>query len=382
MQRTMKKICVVTSTRAEYGIMSNLINKINFDPKLELQLIVTGTHLSEKFGYTCQEITTPITRKIDIEIEQKPARAMSVAIEKFYAVFQELHPDILMVLGDRYEIMAVAIAAMLSRIPIAHICGGESTEGLMDEAIRHSITKMSHLHFTSCEEYRNRVIQLGENPRYVFNVGSLAVENIENSKLLSKKDLEEQLNFKFGKKNLLVTFHPVTLERNDVSAQFRELLGALLELKDTNIVFTKPNSDDGNEEIFQLIDDYVLLHGNAVAFTSLGMLRYFSIMQFVDGVVGNSSSGIVEAPSFKIGTINIGDRQKGRIRARSIIDCECNKKSIGEAFNVMYSPKFQKMLGTVTNFYKQKNTANRIINVLKIPSNELLKKEFYELEIR
>lgn len=378
----MKKICVVTSTRAEYGIMSNLINKINFDPKLELQLIVTGTHLSEKFGYTCQEITTPITRKIDIEIEQKPARAMSVAIEKFYAVFQELHPDILMVLGDRYEIMAVAIAAMLSRIPIAHICGGESTEGLMDEAIRHSITKMSHLHFTSCEEYRNRVIQLGENPRYVFNVGSLAVENIENSKLLSKKDLEEQLNFKFGKKNLLVTFHPVTLERNDVSAQFRELLGALLELKDTNIVFTKPNSDDGNEEIFQLIDDYVLLHGNAVAFTSLGMLRYFSIMQFVDGVVGNSSSGIVEAPSFKIGTINIGDRQKGRIRARSIIDCECNKKSIGEAFNVMYSPKFQKMLGTVTNFYKQKNTANRIINVLKIPSNELLKKEFYELEIR
>lgn len=378
----MKKICVVTSTRAEYGIMSNLIRKIDLAPELELQLIATGTHLSEKFGYTCSEITSPITKKIDIEIEQKPAHAISVAIEKFYGVFQELKPDILVVLGDRYEIMAVTIAAMLSGILIAHICGGESTEGIIDEAIRHSITKMSHLHFTSCDEYRNKVIQLGENPKFVFNVGSLAVENIENTKLLSKKNLEEQLNFKFGEKNLLITFHPVTLERGNTSEQFKELLDALSELKNTNIILTKPNSDDGNEEIFWLIDSYVSFHKNAVAFTSLGMLKYFSILQFVDGVVGNSSSGIVEAPSFRIGTINIGDRQKGRIRAESVIDCKCDKASILDAIDKMYSDKFQKMLESVMNFYKQKNTANRIIDVLKTQVDKLsIKKEFYRLKI-
>jgi GDP/UDP-N,N'-diacetylbacillosamine 2-epimerase (hydrolysing) len=378
----MKKICVVTSTRAEYGIMSNLIGKIDNDPDLELQLIVTGAHLSKKFGYTYQEITAPITKKIDIEIEQKPAYAMSIAIEKFYNTFIELKPDILLILGDRYEIMAVAIAAMLDNIPIAHICGGESTEGIIDEAIRHSITKMSHLHFTTCEEYRNRVIQLGENPNFVFNVGSLSVENIEKMQLLTRKKLESELNFKFGKRNLLVTFHPVTLENSKSSELFGELLGALSELKDTKIIFTKPNSDDGNDEIFQLIDNYVPRHKNAVSFTSLGMLKYLSMLQFVDGVVGNSSSGIIEAPSFKIGTINIGDRQKGRIQTNSVINCDCTKIDILEALRKLYTTEFNQRLKSVVNFYEQKDTAGSIIKTLKkIDLSILLKKEFYNIDI-
>ncbi|MDR1236223.1 MAG: UDP-N-acetylglucosamine 2-epimerase [Holosporaceae bacterium] len=379
----MKKICVVTSSRAEYGIMSNLINKISLDSELELQLIVTGTHLSKKFGYTCSEITSPITKKIDIEIEQKPVRAMSVAAEKFYDAFCELKPDVLLILGDRYEIMAVAVAAILNNLPIAHICGGESTEGAIDEAVRHSVTKMSHLHFVSCEEYRNRVIQLGENPDRVFNVGSLNVENIEKVRLLSKKELEERLKFEFGRKNLLVTFHPVTLEDDTAFRQTRELLSALSELEDTKIIFTKPNSDEGNDEIFRLIDDYVLSHGNAVAFTSMGMLSYLSALQFVDAVAGNSSSGIIEAPSFKIGTINIGDRQRGRVRAESVTDCECRKKDILEAVKKMYSPEFREMLKNVVNVYSQNNTSDRIINVLKIvDAKKLLKKKFYNLEIK
>jgi GDP/UDP-N,N'-diacetylbacillosamine 2-epimerase (hydrolysing) len=378
----MKKICVVTSSRAEYGIMSNLINKISLDSELELQLTVTGTHLSEKFGYTCNEITSPITKKIDIEIEQKPARAMSVAVEKFYDAFGELKPDILLILGDRYEIMAVAVAAMLSNLPIAHICGGESTEGLIDEAVRHSITKMSHIHFVSCEKYRKRVIQLGENPNRVFNVGSLGVENINNVDLLSKTELENQLNFKFSDKNLLVTFHPVTLENDTASGQFKELLSVLSELKDIKIIFTKPNSDFGNEGIFTLIDDYVSCHENAVSFTSLGMLKYFSVLQFVDGVVGNSSGGIIEVPSFKIGTINIGDRQKGRIQSKSVINCECTKVGISEAVRELYSVGFQQKLKGVVNFYEQGDTANRIVGVLKKTDVAgLLKKEFYNLNI-
>jgi GDP/UDP-N,N'-diacetylbacillosamine 2-epimerase (hydrolysing) len=378
----MKKICVVTSTRAEYGIMSNLIDKIDHDSDLKLQLIVTGAHLSEKFGHTYREITSPITKKIDITIERKPAYAMSVAIEKFYDIFIELKPDILVILGDRYEIMAVAIAAMLSNIPIAHICGGELTEGIMDEAIRHSITKMSHLHFTTCEEYRKRVIQLGESPDRVFNVGSLGVENIEKTRLLSKEDLENKLNFKFGEKNLLVTFHPVTLETGMSAKQFRELLAALSELKNTKIIFTKPNSDDGSAEIFELIDIYVSDHDNAVAFTSMGRLLYFSTMQFVDGLVGNSSSGIIETPSFGIGTINIGDRQKGRIQSESIINCNATQEEISNALRKLYSEEFQQILKTTINYYTQKDTADGIINVLKkVDASKLLKKSFYNLEV-
>lgn len=371
----MRKICVVTSTRAEYGIMSNLIEKINQDKDLELQLIVTGMHLSEKFGHTIDEITQPITKKIDIEIEKEPAHSLALAIEKFDTVFKELKPDIVAILGDRYEIMGVAQAAMLNNIPIAHIHGGETTEGAIDEAIRHSITKMSHLHFTSCEEYRKRVIQLGENPERVFNVGSLGVENIKTIPLMSKTELEKSLGFNFNKHNLLVTFHPVTLEGNS-KEQFWELLKALDELKETNIIITSPNSDEGNQEIFELIENFEKTHNNVKSYKSLGMKRYLSALQYINAVVGNSSSGIIEAPSFGIATVNIGNRQKGRLQASSIINCEPEKYSIIEAIKKAIDENFT----NTKNPYEKNNTSDNIIKILKnFDLSNIIKKEFYTL---
>lgn len=376
----MRKICVVTSTRAEYGIMSRLIKNLESDSDVELQLIVTGTHLSKKFGNTITEITSKITEKIDIDIEKDPSISMSVAIKKFSNIFKKLKPDILVVLGDRYEIMAVAISAILNNIPIAHIHGGETTEGAIDEAIRHSITKMSHLHFTSCQEYRNRVIQLGENPERVFNVGSLGVENITKMVLLNKDQLEKSLNFQFSSKNLMITFHPVTLENMTSKEQFQELLSALDELKNTKIIFTKPNSDKGNQEIINLIDSYVKTRKNTVAFTSMGALKYLSTLQFIDAVIGNSSSGIIEAPSFNISTVNIGDRQKGRIQASSIINCEPQKDKILKAIAKIYSEDFKENLLTTKNPYYKENTVDQIINVLKsFDLNGIIKKSFYNI---
>lgn len=376
----MRKICVVTSTRAEYGIMSRLIKNLESDSDVELQLIVTGTHLSKKFGNTITEITSKITEKIDIDIEKDPSISMSFAIKNFSNVFKKLKPDILVVLGDRYEIMAVAISAILNNIPIAHIHGGETTEGAIDEAIRHSITKMSHLHFTSCQEYRNRVIQLGENPERVFNVGSLGVENITKMALLNKDQLEKSLNFQFSSKNLMITFHPVTLENMTSKEQFQELLSALDELKNTKIIFTKPNSDKGNQEIINLIDSYVKTRKNTVAFTSMGALKYLSTLQFVDAVIGNSSSGIIEAPSFNISTVNIGDRQKGRIQASSIINCEPQKDKILKAIAKIYSEDFKENLLTTKNPYYKENTVDQIINVLKsFDLNGIIKKSFYNI---
>jgi len=377
----MRKICVITSNRAEYGVMSRLIEKIELDEELQLQLVVTGAHLSEKFGQTYREITSPITKQIDIEIEKEPSHTMALAIEKFSEAFLELKPDLIMILGDRYEIMAVAIAAMLNNIPIAHLFGGEATFGAIDEAIRHSITKMSHIHFASCKEYKNRIIQLGESPKSVFNVGALGVENIEEMNLLSKKELEEELNFEFGKKNLLVTFHPVTLDNASSGEQFSELLSALDELKDTKIIFTKPNSDKGNQEIIDLIDEYVKTHTNTIAFKSMGTFKYLSALQYMDGAVGNSSSGIIEVPSFKIGTINIGDRQDGRIRAKSIIECESKKEKISEAIEKLYSEDFKNILKAVQSPYKKEGTSDRIVEVLKTYNlSNILKKAFYDLE--
>jgi len=370
----MRKICVVTSTRAEYGIMSRLIEKINQDADLELQLVATGMHLSDKFGHTIDEITQPIAKAIDIEIEKEPAHSLALAIEKFSKAFKELTPDIVVILGDRYEILGVAQAAMLNNIPIAHIHGGETTEGAIDEAIRHSITKMSHLHFTSCEEYKKRVIQLGENPERVFNVGSLGVENIKTIPLMSKEELEESIDFKFNKHNLLVTFHPVTLEGNS-KEQFTELLNALDELKETNIIITSPNSDEGNEEIFNLIEDFKINHNNAKFYKSLGMKRYLSTLQYVDAVVGNSSSGIIEVPSFGIATVNIGNRQKGRIQASSVINCKPIKDNILDTIKKAVEGDFS----NTKNPYDKENTSDNIMNVLKkYPLKNVLKKIFFD----
>jgi len=289
----------------------------------------------------------------------------------------------LVVLGDRYEIFSAVSVAMIAKIPIAHLHGGEATEGLIDEPIRHSITKMSHLHFTATTEYQNRVIQLGEQPDRVFNVGGMGIENIKRLKLLSKDEFEKSIDYQLNKKNILVTFHPVTLETSTASQQFQNLLDAIDTLKDTNIIFTKANSDTDGRVINSMIDEYMKNNGDkSVCFTSLGQLRYLSALQYVDAMVGNSSSGLTEAPSFKIGTINIGDRQKGRIMASSVIDCTTDIDSIRDGFKKLYSSEFKDILTDSTNPYGDGCASDKIIDILKnIDLDNIIKKSFYDLEL-
>ena len=383
----MKKICVVTGTRAEYGLLYWLLKEIEADKELQLQVIVTGMHLSPEFGLTYKEIEKEfkINKKIEMLLSSDTSvgisKSMGLAQISFAESYDELKPDIVIVLGDRYEIFSATSAAMIAKIPIAHLHGGEATEGLIDEPIRHSITKMSHLHFAATEEYKNRVIQLGEHPSRVFNVGGMGIENIKRLKLLSKDEFEKSIEFKLNSKNILVTFHPVTLENSTAQEQFKELLDAIDELEDTNIIFTKANSDTDGRVINQMIDEYVTKNfQKSVQFTSLGQLRYLSALQYVDAVVGNSSSGLAEAPSFKIGTINIGDRQKGRIKASSVIDCEPNKDSILKSFEKLYSKEFQETLKTTINPYGDGCASKKIVEILKnVDLKNILKKSFYDL---
>jgi len=384
-----RKICVVTGTRAEYGLLFWLMKEIQNDNDLELQLIVTGMHLSPEFGLTYKEIEKDfkINKKIEMLLSSDTSigisKSMGLAEMSFAEAYVELKPDILVVLGDRYEIFSATSAAMIARTPIAHIHGGETTEGAFDESIRHSITKMSHLHFTAIQEYKNRVIQLGEHPNKVFNVGGMGIENIKRLKLLSKDAFAKSIDFKLNKKNILVTFHPVTLENSTAKEQFQELLYAIDELKETNIIFTKANSDTDGRVINKMIDEYVVKNSDkSIGFTSLGQLRYLSALQYVDATVGNSSSGLAEAPSFKIGTINIGDRQKGRIRAESVIDCSVDKKSILEAFTKLYSKKFQNTVLNVKNPYGDGCASKKIIEEIKKTDLEnILKKSFYDIKV-
>ena len=384
-----RKICVVTGTRAEYGLLYWLMKEIEADKDLELQLIVTGMHLSPEFGLTYKEIEKEfkIDKKIEMLLSSDTAmgisKSMGLAQIGFAEAFEELKPDILVVLGDRYEIFSAVSVAMICNIPMAHLHGGETTQGAFDESIRHSITKMSHLHFTATDEYKNRVIQLGEEPNRVFNIGGMGIENIKRLKLLSKDEFEESINFKLNKKNILVTFHPVTLENSTAKEQFQELLDAIDELENTNIIFTKANSDTDGRIINQMIDEYVTKNSHkSVGFASLGQLRYLSALQYIDAVVGNSSSGLLEAPSFKIATINIGDRQKGRIKALSVIDCEPKKEEILKAFKEIYSKEFQEKLKNVENPYGESCPSKQIIEVLKnVNLANILKKSFYDLKV-
>jgi len=381
----MRKICVVTGTRAEYGLLRWVMEGIRNSLKLELQVIATGMHLSPEFGLTYREIEKDgfrIDRKVEMLLSSDTpigiTKSMGLGLIGFADALNELKPDLLLVLGDRYEIFAAVSAAMVARIPVAHLHGGETTEGAFDEAIRHSITKMSHLHFVAAEEYRQRVIQLGEHPDRVFQVGGLGVDNINKMILFNKEELEQSLDFKLGKKNLLITFHPVTLEHGTSACQMGELLSALEKLEDTHLIFTMPNSDTDGRVIFQMIEKFVTKHPNANAFTSLGQLRYLSCVKYVDGVVGNSSSGLTEIPSFKKGTINIGDRQKGRLKAGSVIDCLPNKNSIGKAITELYSQEFQVKLSSVNNPYGTGGGSEMI--VAKIENyylNGVIKKKFY-----
>lgn len=386
----MRKICVVTGTRAEYGLLRWVMEEIKKDSDLTLQLIVTGMHLSPEFGLTFQEIEFDgfvIDRKVEMLTSSDTSvgitKAIGLGMIGFADSLNELHPDLVVVLGDRFEIFAAVTAAHVACIPVAHLHGGESTEGLIDEAIRHSITKMSHLHFVAAKEYQQRVIQLGEHPERVFLVGGLGVDNIKRLKLLDRAELEDAIDFKFGKKNLLVTFHPVTLEIGSADMQFKELLAALSCLEDTHIIFTLPNADSYGRNLIRLINEFVLVHKNAKSFTSLGQLHYLSCISQVDGVIGNSSSGITEVPSFKKGTINIGDRQLGRLQAGSIINVKPESNLILEGINYLYSPKFQSYLQDVVNPYGDGGACESIVEIIKnYPLSHIQKKIFFNTAFR
>jgi len=390
MQQAKRKICVVTGSRAEYGLLYWLMKEILDDSALELQLIVTGMHLSPEFGLTWKQIERDgfiIDRKVEMLLSSDTpvgiSKSIGLGIIGFADVLECLQPDLLVVLGDRFEIFAACQAAMTHRIPIAHIHGGEITAGAVDDAIRHAITKMSHLHFTATESYRRRVIQLGEQPPRVFNVGAPGLDNILRLQLLDKPQLEQAIGFKLGKRNLLVTFHPVTLENATAATQFGNLLKALDSFDDSRIIFTLPNADADGRVIIGMIEQYRQRFPERIAsFVSLGALRYLSALKYMDAVVGNSSSGLIEAPAFKIGTINIGDRQKGRLCADSVIHCEPEVDAILNAFKTLFSEKFQESLETVENPYGHSGASARIKELLKFQALDgLLKKSFYDLGI-
>lgn len=386
----MKKVCVVTGTRAEYGLLKPVIEKIYKSDGLELQLAVTGMHLSPEFGLTYREIEQdnyPITAKIEMLLSSDTpvgiTKSMGVALLGFAEYFETYKPDIAVILGDRYEMLAAASAAMIARIPIAHIHGGETTEGAVDEAIRHSITKMSHLHFASAEEYRDRIIQLGEQPATVYNVGALGVENIKSVKLLDKKSLEESLDYEFTDNTIMITYHPATLETLTAGEQFRNILNVIDKHKELSVIFSKANSDTDGRIINQMIDDFAAENSDRCkAYTSLGQVRYLSTLQFCAAVVGNSSSGIIEAPSFGIPTVNIGDRQKGRVRAESVIDCGNSVQEIEDALKTALSHEFKDKLADIKNPYEKAGTSDMIVQTISdaLEKGIDIKKKFYDLK--
>ena len=383
-----RKICVITGTRAEYGILRWIIHAIHIDKELELQLLVTGTHLSPEFGLTFKQIELDgylISKKIEVLLSSDTSvgvtKAMGLGLISFGEIFNELKPDILIAAGDRFEMFTAVSAAMISLLPIAHIHGGELSQGSIDEYMRHAISKMSSIHFTSTETYRQRVIQLGEHPNRVFNTGSPGLDNIKNLKLLSRKKLENIINFSFGKKSALVTFHSTTLEPNSAEKQTKELILALDSVKDLKIIFTYPNADTEGRIILNIILDYVNRNpSKSIAISSLGQLNYLSSLQFIDLVIGNSSSGLIEVPSFKKPTINIGNRQKGRIRAESVINALPNKINITKAIKIALSSSFKEQLKNIENPYEENDSSNKIKNVLKKIDLKILKnKKFYDI---
>jgi GDP/UDP-N,N'-diacetylbacillosamine 2-epimerase (hydrolysing) len=385
-----RKVCIVTGTRAEFGLLRWLMEDIQQHPELVLQVAATGMHLSPEFGSTYQEIEaagftidTKVEMLLSADTNTAVTKSMGLGIIGFADAYERLNPDIVVVLGDRFEVFAATSAALIAGIPVAHLHGGETTEGAFDEAIRHSITKMSHLHFVAAEDYRNRVIQLGECPERVFNVGGMGVDAIKRIELLSREKLEKSLDFGLGEKNLLVTFHPVTLEeQGSSSAQMKALLDALAELEKTHLIFTMPNADTDGRELTRMVREFVNSHANARMYPSLGQLRYFSCLAQIDGVIGNSSSGLLEAPAFQIGTINIGDRQKGRLKAESIIDCEPAKGAILKAIERLYSPAFKGTLEAVSSPYGNGGAAKAIVRSLaEYPLDNLLKKSFHNLPV-
>ena len=383
---TKRKICVVTGTRAEYGLLQPIMKAIKDDQVLELQLVVTGMHLSPEFGLTYKTIEEDdfeISEKIEILLSSDTsigvAKAIGLATISFSETLNRLKPDFIMILGDRFELLAAAQAALVSRIPIVHIAGGDVTEGAFDEAIRHSITKMSQLHFVTNKESEKRVHQLGEDPESIHLVGNPGLDHLNSLKLMGKNELEKSLRYSFKSKNILVTFHSVTLDNAPSVNSFSALLEALDGLgEDIGIIFTRPNADTEGRQLIKMLDKYVEDRSNCIVYTSLGQLRYLSTVALVDVVVGNSSSGILEAPSLKTATVNIGDRQKGRLRADSIIDCEPITENIKESIQ----QAFKLDCSTVVNPYGDGNTTERVLKVLREINHpeRLIKKHFYDID--
>ena len=385
----MKKVCIVTGTRAEYGLLRPIIKKVDNGADMELQLVATGMHLSPEFGLTYQEIEQDgfaITERNEMLLSSDTpngiTKSVGLGIIGFADIFTRIEPDMVIILGDRYEVLAAATAAMIHRIPIAHIYGGELTLGAIDDAIRHSITKMSTLHFTSTKEYKKRVIQLGEEPDHVFCVGALSVENIKTQNLMSREKLSQSIGFSLDMPYVMVTFHPVTLENNTAGEQFENLLAALEQHKEYHIIFTKANADTDGRIINQKIDQYVEWnHNRAIAFVSLGMIRYLSALQYCEMVIGNSSSGITEAPSFHVPTINIGNRQSGRIRDESVIDCGNRVEEISAAIEKAKRLKSEGMLQNMENPYERSGTSENIYSEIKkyLFQHETIEKKFYDI---
>lgn len=387
----MKRIGIMTGTRAEYGLLKSLMQEINKDNDLELYLIVSGMHLSPEFGMTYKEIEEDgfqINAKVEMLLSSdSPAgisKSIGLGVIGFADEFQRADLDMLILLGDRYEALSAAISAMVMRIPIAHLHGGELTEGAIDEGIRHSITKMSYLHFTSTEQYRSRVIQLGENPERVFYVGALGVENIKKINLMTKEELERSIHFEIDENTVIVTYHPVTLENNTVEEQFLNLLKVLDRNPKIRMIFTKANADTNGRIVNELIDKYAAQNSErACAFMSLGQKRYLSALKYCRIVIGNSSSGIIEAPSFGKPIINIGDRQKGRICADSVINCGYTQQEIQQAMETALTKEFENKASNCRNPYEKENTAANIISVIKdylLNDKIKLKKGFYDIK--
>lgn len=386
----MRKICTFTGTRAEYGIMSRLFRMIADDPELQLQIIATNMHLSPEFGLTYKEIESDgfhIDKKVEMLLSSDTpngtVKSMGLATIGFADALEDLNPDLAVILGDRYEMLAAAEACLIYKIPVAHIAGGGITTGAYDDAIRHCITKMAHLHFTSTEEHRKRVIQLGEQPDRVFWSGALGVNNIRNEEIMPLCELEKSLNFTLGERFLLVTFHPVTMENGTASEQCDNLLKALEEINENyQLLFTLPNSDTNGRIITAKVKEYVNKHPTqAYSITSLGKKRYYSALKYATAVVGNSSSGLIEAPIFNTPTLNIGNRQQGRTRCDSIIDVPATLDGIRVGLTESLSKEYKEIAKNVKSPYEKDDTLETIFNIIKAyPIEGIIKKSFYDLK--
>ncbi len=385
-----KKICVVTGSRAEYGLLKNIISLLGKEREIKLQLIVTGSHLSKKFGFTITKILRDnfkIKNKIDLGLTKDDSfslsKSMSIGLRKFVRVFEKNKPDLIILLGDRYEIFTACVAATLCRVPVGHIHGGEITKSSVDDVFRHSITKMAHLHFTANSDYKKRVIQMGENPKNVYVVGGLGVDNIKGTEIYSKVNLEKKLNLKFSRRIVLATYHPETLKKDNSFKYLKNLLGALKKMRDTSVIFTMPNSDIDSLKVSKIIKRFTSKKKNFYFFKALGQKKYYSCCKYADFMIGNSSSGVLEMPTFKKFSINIGERQSGRIKAKSVIDCDGKIKNIIKAIEFSINPSNLRKIKNIVNPYGSGGASKKIVNILKKRKfDKLIFKNFSNLNLK